>query len=87
MLCVYYIQRVTNLCIVRDEAAKDADIPYEDEDGDNDWSGRDVEWSEQDASEGPEVDVTDESSAYIEFLHQEVCSLKTAYIFQPVLEY
>ncbi|KDB24195.1 hypothetical protein H109_03932 [Trichophyton interdigitale MR816] len=68
-------QTLPNAIKLRDEAAKDADIPYEDEDGDNDWSGRNVEWSEQDASEGPEVDVTDESSAYIEFLHQEALKI------------
>ncbi|KAK2879484.1 hypothetical protein FQN49_000842 [Arthroderma sp. PD_2] len=69
-------QTLPNAMKMRDEAAKEADIPYDDddEDGDNDWSGRDVDWSEQDA-EGGEGDITDESSAYIEFLHQEALKI------------
>ncbi|KAK2741568.1 hypothetical protein FQN57_005551 [Myotisia sp. PD_48] len=60
---------------LRDEASKETDYQYEDDDDvDNDWGG-DVEWSEKDETEGGDGDVAEESSAYMEFLHQEALKI------------
>ncbi|KAL2856557.1 armadillo-type protein [Aspergillus pseudoustus] len=58
----------------REEATKESDFVYddeEDEDEGNDWDGE-VEWTEQDEAEaGPEGDIPDESAAYLDFLNKE----------------
>lgn len=59
----------------REEATKESDFAFDDEDdeGDeeNDWTGE-VEWTDQDETEAaPDADVEDESATYLEFLNQE----------------
>ncbi|KAL4956161.1 armadillo-type protein [Aspergillus filifer] len=58
----------------REDATKESDFQYEDEDEDdegNDWDGE-VEWTEGDEAEvGPESDIPDESAAYLDFLNKE----------------
>ncbi|KAL2872424.1 armadillo-type protein [Aspergillus lucknowensis] len=58
----------------REDATKESDFTYEDDEEDdegNDWDGE-VEWTEQDEAEpGPEGDIPDESAAYLEFLNKE----------------
>ncbi|KAL4778196.1 armadillo-type protein [Aspergillus varians] len=58
----------------REDATKESDFTYEDEEEDdegNDWDGE-IEWTEQDEAEAvPEGDVADESAAYLDFLNKE----------------
>ncbi|KAL4914727.1 armadillo-type protein [Aspergillus aurantiobrunneus] len=58
----------------REDATKESDFTYEEEDDDdegNDWDGE-IEWTEQDEVEvGPEGDIPDESAAYLDFLNKE----------------
>ncbi|KAL4818822.1 armadillo-type protein [Aspergillus spinulosporus] len=57
----------------RQEATKESDFQYEEEDEDdegNDWEGE-VEWTEGDDEAGPEGDIPDESAAYLDFLNKE----------------
>jgi hypothetical protein len=59
----------------RDEALKD-DYPlegstYDDEDEDDEWAGDDTTWPDEDGADD-ETDGKDESSAYLEFLNEEV---------------
>jgi importin-7 len=64
----------------REEALKD-DYPLdgsaydEDEDEEDAWGGDDNAWTEEPEAE-EEVDGRDESSAYLEFLNEEVCHLQ-----------
>lgn len=64
----------------REEALKD-DFPLEgsayddDEDDDDAWGGDDTAWTEEAEGED-EADGKDESSAYLEFLNEEVWHLK-----------
>lgn len=68
----------------REEALKD-DYPlddgaYDDED-DDDWAGDDAAWTEE-VDEIDENDVKDESTAYLEFLNEEVSSrVLLSYLF------
>lgn len=67
---------VAYVCLDREEATKESDFTYDEEteeaDEDNDWSGE-VESNDQDEVEGGgDGDVADESTAYLEFLNQEV---------------
>jgi hypothetical protein len=62
----------------REEALKDSDYPltgsaYDDDedDVDDDWAGDETTWTE-DADAEEESDIKDESSAYLEFLSEEV---------------
>jgi hypothetical protein len=60
------------------EALKDDDpysgSTYEDDDDEDEWGGDDTAWTEETEVED-ESDIKDESSAYLEFLNEEVCSL------------
>ena len=64
----------------RDDVLKD-DFPldqsayddYEDEEGEE-WAGDDNQWNEENEHEESE-EVKDESTAYLEFLNEEVCRL------------
>lgn len=68
-------QIFTNSSSDREEALKD-DFPldgsaYDDEDEDDEWAGDDTAWTEE-ADAEDEGDGKDESSAYLEFLNEEV---------------
>jgi type I site-specific restriction endonuclease len=65
----------SNICTERDEILKD-DFPldgsaYDDLDEEEDWAGDDTEWNEENEPE-EELDAKDESTAYLEFLNEEV---------------
>lgn len=58
----------------REDSTKESDFVYEEDEDDveNDWDGE-VEWTDQDETEGTgDGDVPDESTAYLDFLNKEV---------------
>ncbi|KMU90370.1 importin-7 [Coccidioides immitis H538.4] len=65
---------------LREQATKESDLQFDDtgddDDFDNDWSGE-VEWTDQDETDGADGDFGDEGSAYIEFLNREAVKLST----------
>jgi hypothetical protein len=73
-----HLRTCTNNCIERDEVLKD-DFPldqsayddYEDEEEEQ-WAGDDNQWNDDNEQE-EESEVKDESTAYLEFLNEEVC--------------
>lgn len=64
---------ILTTCPDREEALKD-DYPlegeYDDDDEEDEWAGDDTTWNGEETEEEP--DVKDESSAYLEFLNEEV---------------
>jgi hypothetical protein len=73
----YLLICLLTLCSDREEALKDdyplEDSAYDDDDDEEDaWGGDDTTWTEEAEAED-EVDGRDESSAYLEFLNEEVC--------------
>ncbi|EAS33409.3 nonsense-mediated mRNA decay protein [Coccidioides immitis RS] len=63
---------------LREQATKESDLQFDDtgddDDFDNDWSGE-VEWTDQDETDGADGDFGDEGSAYIEFLNRELSTI------------
>lgn len=63
----------------REEALKDdyplADSAYDDDEDDEEgeWAGDDTAWTEEEEEAGEDGEGKDESSAYLEFLNEEVC--------------
>ena len=59
----------------REESTRESEFEYDDDEEDeegNDWDGE-VEWTDQDETEGTgDDDVADESTAYLDFLNREV---------------
>jgi hypothetical protein len=77
-----YPELGANVCTERDEILKD-DFPldgsaYDDLDDEEDWAGDDTEWNEENEPE-EESDAKDESTAYLEFLNEEVSKFLAAF--------
>jgi hypothetical protein len=72
------LSKHTNTVIDREEALKD-DFPlegsaYDDDEDDDEWAGDDNAWNDEEEPE-EETDAKDESTAYLEFLNEEVSKL------------
>jgi hypothetical protein len=75
----------TNGELERDEVLKDDTFPidqsaygdYEDEEEEQ-WAGDDNQWNEENEQE-EESEVKDESTAYLEFLNEEVCNSRNCH--------
>jgi len=69
-----------NLLIDREDAMKDdfgVDGSYTYEDDDEAWNDDEADWAENEGQDEDPTDAKDESSAYLEFLNEEVTCFKS----------